>query len=52
MPTNLEKWAFFVFLDFIKLCVYMSSVKGTWEHTKDHLICTLETEYRKLWLWL
>ena len=50
MPKNLVKWAFFVFLDFIKLCVYMSSVKRTWEHTKVHR--TLTTEYRKLWLWL
>ena len=35
MPKNLEKWAFFVFLDTIKLYVYISSVKRTWEHTKN-----------------
>ena len=35
MPKNLEKWAFFVFLDTIKLCVYMNSVKRIWEHTKE-----------------
>ena len=34
MPKNLEKWAFFVFLDTIKPRVYMSSVKRTWEHTE------------------
>ena len=35
MPKNLVKWAFFAFLDSIKPCVYMNSVKRIWEHTKE-----------------
>ena len=34
MLKNLEKWAFSVSFDIMKFCVYISSVKRTWEHTK------------------
>ena len=42
MPKTLIKWAFFVFLDFIKLCVYISIVKRTWEHNQRTLTLYIE----------